>query len=834
MPTPIKRARATRLALCLLLLAVPGFAQDPAPATPAAAGAADASTTPATDAKPATAPTPATAAQLVERLDQVSSRLAEINEYLRKPAPDLAGIAVALPGKAEEARSVLGAVEATDLSQAEIVEVMATRQKLRNLDRIFDKWRQRLKLEVDLLDPWREDLRADAGFLRAAASAPDPDSDAGQTDPLSPALNARLVELADELEATRKPLLKRLDVIVGADVRVGQLQGSLRELQTQLDAARLQRQEQPLAVTAPPLWKVPDKLGPPIRVARQNITTLASGIRDYLDGRGAQLTAFVLILFALLVGAQHLRRSILAKGETEVDELLTHYPGTVTLLVWTIIGPALFLPDMPLGLTLLRGFLAVVLLWQILPVLVAPDEARPVKALLLLAAAFQVQLITLGDDWYGRVVTVVLGLAALLVFRDLARRSAGEPGGRALFRRAIHTVAVAAPFAIAVGLVAEVAGARALSAQAIGGIVFVTLALCALLAADIILRSVLDAWVGGPGARWFRGVRNWPEAVRSWGRRVIRLVLLIALVNGLPTILPILEPLWNGIGRFLGTPVTAGQLNLSLGDVLAFFIGIALALAVARFVRFMLDEDVLPRMPLAMGAASAASRLIYYALVVAGILFALAASGVELSKLTLLVSALGVGIGFGLQNIVNNFVSGLILAFERPVREGDQVTLGTTTGRVDVIGLRATRIRTFDGAEVIVPNASLIAGEVTNWTLSDRARRIEITIGVDYDSNPVRVQELLMEAIRDLPGVAPHPAAMTAFRGFGASSLDFSLLFWTHDIDDRLAVESEARVRVLTALREAGIDIPFPRMDVRVRDEARGAAPGPAPSGPAG
>jgi small-conductance mechanosensitive channel len=452
----------------------------------------------------------------------------------------------------------------------------------------------------------------------------------------------------------------------------------------------------------------------------------------------------------------------------------------------------------------------------------------------MLAAAFQVQVIALGDDWYGRIVTVVLGLAAVLVFRDLARRSAGEPGGRVVFRRAIHAAAVVAPLAIAVGLVAEVAGARALSAQAIGGIVFVTLALCALLAADIILGSVLDAWVGGPGARWFRGVRNWPAAVRSWGRRVIRLVLVIALVNVLPIILPVLEPLWNGIGQFLGTPVTAGELNLSLGDVLWFFIGIAVAFSVARFVRFILDEDVLPRMPLAMGAASAASRLIYYALVVAGILVALAASGLELSKLTLLVSALGVGIGFGLQNVVNNFVSGLILAFERPVREGDQVTLGTTTGRVETIGLRATRIRTAEGAEVIVPNASLIANEVTNWTLSDRARRIEIVIGVDYDTDPVRVQELLMEVLRDLPGVAPQPVPMAVFRGFGASALDFSLLFWTHDVDDRLSVESEARVRVLRALREAGIEIPFPRMDLRVRDGALAAVPGGEPSGPAG
>ena len=204
---------------------------------------------------------------------------------------------------------------------------------------------------------------------------------------------------------------------------------------------------------------------------------------------------------------------------------------------------------------------------------------------------------------------------------------------------------------------------------------------------------------------------------------------------------------------------------------------------------------------------------------------AISFGGVDITNLAILAGALSVGIGFGLQSIVNNFVSGLILAFERPVREGDQITLGQTTGRVDLIGLRATRIRTPDGAEVSVPNASLISGELTNWTLSDRARRIDVTVGVDYASDPVRVEAVLLESIRDLPGLAAHPAATTVFRGFGASALDFSLLLWTSDLDDRLAVESAARVRVLSALRKAGIGIPFPRLDVRLQES--GILPGP-------
>jgi len=823
-------SKTLRLACALLACSALAGASLALPllAGPDKAAEADApASTPAAD--PAAEAAPTGAAGLVQRLDAVSGRLAEINDHLRTPAPDLAGIAVALPGKAKEAEAVLGRAEALEATQEDLVELNATVQKLKNLDRIFDKWRTRLKEEVELLDPWREQLRTDADFLRKVAG---PEGlGAEGADLVSGVIRTRLTTLADGLEATRQPLLKRLDVVVAADVRVGELQNTLRELQGQLDAARLSKQEKPLAITAPPLWKPPEGLRAPADTARQNLNTLVEGARDFIDANPGQLTAAALLFLLLLASVVQLRHSILARGETEADELLTQYPYAVAVLIWIVVAPVVVLPDIPLGIALLRGLVVVVLLWRLVPVLVTPAEARPVKGLLLLSVAFLGQIIFFGDDWYGRVVTVVLGLLALLLFRELARRSRVEPGGRAVFRRAIHGVAVVAPVAVAAGLIAELVGARSLGQQAIGGIVFLTLALCTLLVADIILRSVLDAWVSGPGARWLRGVRNWPDVVRSWGRRLIRLVLLVALVRGLPTFLPMLEPVWKLVGDAMATPLNIGNVGLSLGNVLWFFVGIAIALGVARFVRFALDEDVLSRMPLAMGAASAASRLIYYALVVAGIMFALAASGVELAKLTIVISALSVGIGFGLQNVVNNFVSGLILAFERPVREGDQVTLGQTTGQVESIGLRATRIRTGDGAEVIVPNAILVSGEVTNWTLTDRARRIDITIGVDHDSDPVHVREILLAAVAGLEGVAEKPAPMTAFRGFGASSLDFSLLLWTYDIDDRLSVESEARTRVLAALREAGIHIPFPRMDLRVRDGVPPARPAPPGAG---
>ncbi len=795
-----------RCLVLLLLLPLSGLLW------PNGGGAQEAGTT-----APASAPAepaPITTNELVRRLDEVNARLFQINEYLRKPAPDLAGITVALPDRTREAESVLGGIEDLDATRADTAELVVALQKLRNLERIFSRWRVRLQDEVAVLDPWGEQLRIDSTVLREAAG-----SGEGRDSELPESLRLRVVELADQIDSVRQPLRRRLDVVVGADVKVSQLQTSLRDLAGQIDATRLTRQQQPLARTAPPIWMLPESTRPLRQLLQENLGLMRTGLQDYVAVRPGELTTFIVIFVIACFAMLRLRRSILAPGSeatTASDQLLIRHPIAVVLLIWVLVGPLILLPDLPIALALIRGLIAVVLLWRMMPELVAPDDVRPLRALLLLALGLLLQLGLLADPWFGRVTNILFGLLALGVFRRLAHPDPEPVEARSDLRRITRAFARIAPFAIGIGIVAEVAGARSLGEQAIVGVVFASLILTAFVTADAVLDSVLRAWIGGPGSRSVRAVRNWPDAVRIWGTRVNRLVLLIALLNILPTILPVLEPVWRGFAGLLGTPFTIGSVEMSLGSVLWFVISIVLALLIARFIRFMLDEDVLPRMSLAMGAASAASRLIYYLLVVVGILFALAVSGVELSRLTLVVSALSVGIGFGLQNIVNNFVSGIILAFERPVREGDLVLLGQTTGRVQAIGLRATWIRTLEGAEVVIPNASLISGEVTNWTLSDRNRRIEIRVGVAYASDPQRVQAVLAEALTDLPGLADRPAPVVHFQSFGASSLEFRLLLWTTDSDNLLAVESDARARVLVALRKAGIEIPFNQLDVRL------------------
>jgi len=267
--------------------------------------------------------------------------------------------------------------------------------------------------------------------------------------------------------------------------------------------------------------------------------------------------------------------------------------------------------------------------------------------------------------------------------------------------------------------------------------------------------------------------------------------------------------------------VSFGSVSISVGDL--FFFGITLwgSVLLSRFIRFVLDEEIFPRIRLAHGLSYALSNLIHYAILTVGLLLALATLGFDASKLTVMVGALGVGIGFGLQAIVNNFVSGLILLLERPIKTGDTVQVGQVTGEVKRIGVRSSTVRTAGGAEVIVPNSTLISDSVTNWTLSDRSRRFELQVGVAYGTKPASVLALLKEVAKQHAEVLAHPEPGALFLGFGESSLDFELSAWVGDGGRVGSVKSEVAVALCEAFEAAAIQIPFPQRDLHIVEPAK-------------
>jgi len=270
----------------------------------------------------------------------------------------------------------------------------------------------------------------------------------------------------------------------------------------------------------------------------------------------------------------------------------------------------------------------------------------------------------------------------------------------------------------------------------------------------------------------------------------------------------LLDPLWKqmeSVYRLMSVEVTWGSLSFSLDRVLRFGITLWAAFLLSRLVRFILEEEIYPHLQLARGIPYSASTMVHYTILLVGILLALESSDIDLSKFSILAGAIGVGLGFGLQNILNNFVSGLILLFERPIKVGDMVQIDTNVGKVERIGIRASVILLTNGAELIVPNGNLISNPVTNWTLSNCERLIEIPVNITSKVDPLHVMNILISAAKAHPNVIKNPAPEAPLVTFGAAGLSFKLRAWIDSEEAWMKITSDLSLAINTALARENI-----------------------------
>jgi potassium efflux system protein len=237
----------------------------------------------------------------------------------------------------------------------------------------------------------------------------------------------------------------------------------------------------------------------------------------------------------------------------------------------------------------------------------------------------------------------------------------------------------------------------------------------------------------------------------------------------------------------------------------------------ARNVPALLEIILLQRLPLDRGVRFAIATVTRYAIAGVGVVVAFGTIGIGWSKVQWLIAAMTVGLGFGLQEIFANFISGLILLLERPIRVGDTVTVGDTTGTVTRIRIRATTILDWDRRELVVPNREFITGRLVNWTLSDTVHRMIFPVGVAYGSNTRLVEQALLRVARAEPLVLGDPEPSVLFRGFGDSSLEFELRVFIPDMDDYATIWHRLNMAIDDAFREARIDIAFPQRDLHIR-----------------
>lgn len=343
------------------------------------------------------------------------------------------------------------------------------------------------------------------------------------------------------------------------------------------------------------------------------------------------------------------------------------------------------------------------------------------------------------------------------------------------------------------------------------------------------IRAALNETAGWADRRLRSGrgagaVKDESHAFRFWVGLGVDLVLAIAIAP-VVFILAGVDPsaVRDFVLRaFVGFRV--GGVVISLSDIffaIATFVGI---LTLTRLIQGAMQRGPLAHARIDSGIKNSLTTLLGYVGLVLAAVFGLGVLGLDLSNLALIAGALSVGIGFGLQSIVNNFVSGLILLFERPIKAGDWIVTASGEGIVKKISVRSTEIETFDRAAIIIPNSELIAATVTNWTHKSALGRIRVPVGVSYGSDPEKVREILIKVANDHPLVVRYPEPFIVWNDFGASSLDFELRAFLSDIAKGLQVKTDLRFAIFKAFKENGIEIPFPQQDVYIRSAPEGFA----------
>ena len=685
------------------------------------------------------------------------------------------------------------------------------------------------------LNAWRDDLNGaaapfneDAAELSRRKASWEATRASAEASGLAPALVRRIDTVLEQLALAEKAVSGPIDRQTRLGGRANLVETSIVAGQKSVSAAIAYNDRRLSRVDSPNLWA----LWQDSEASASGFRSVQAGLaaeRRFVEGytaatadRQLRTNVVLLLLLPLLLWLSRRSRKAVSDDPEMLASMRILRRPVSSWIILLMTGVLVFQPDAPVLLHQLALFFALIPVLRLLPPKVygvlGPWPYIATALYLMKELAF----LMLGNALYFRMYMLGVTLLAALLLAWVLWHKRPRPGDAplALARRTVRIVGSVAVVALLVSAVSNAVGNVSLAEMLTGGILDSGYVGLVLYAGASVLASVVRLLLARRALSRFSIVTQHAGPLLHSLTRLLGFGAAAVWVVVVLNEFRIYRPIRDAVTAVLTHPLRFGEISVTLGGVLLFFFSVWLAFWVAKTVRYVLQDEVLPKMSLPRGVGNSVSSLSYYALVIAGLFVALAAAGFEVSQLAFVVGALGVGIGFGLQNVVNNFVSGLILMFERPIQPGDVVEVSGTSGKVREIGMRATTLSTFEGADVVVPNGVLLNEKLINWTLSDMDRRIDVNVGVAYGTDPRKVLELLMAVTTSTDGIATTPEPTVLFVGFGASSLDFSIRAWTNNFGDWVKIRSELTVRVNEALVAAGVEIPFPQQDLHVRTVA--------------
>ncbi|MFK5856322.1 MAG: mechanosensitive ion channel [Bacteroidota bacterium] len=644
-----------------------------------------------------------------------------------------------------------------------------------------------------------------------------------------PTVVNRVVELISQMKVVINNVQNKNDRMLAMLDRTTAQEVGLVEYIDRIDKELVEKKSEVFVQDQLPLYSINYadsanwKFKEPISLFYQTeVVALWKYVNDYIPYFGFQLV----LIIALIIGFSMIKRKLLKTdiiNNTIYEQMLRKIfsRNISAAIILGIFASVLIFPNRP---ELFKDIMILVVTVPLLIIASTLVDKIFNKFLFLFGLIIYLKFVYTifpPENLYSTITMVAVAVIQVYVLWKLAYYFVKNPfKPRLLSNLFVMLIVINLGFAI-IGLMGIFYGTTTLAEVAlrvpvtniIGGIlVFIT---------AIIFDGLIDV---GAGSSYFQKLNFVKLYGNSLRKKLISIVNFIAIVFWISTMLStvnIKRGVIDGVTKFFTDEISVGSASFTLWDIVIFFLVIWLSIIIAKMIRILLEQDILNKFKLGKGVPHTIAMMVRYSIITIGVLLAVTAAGVPVNNLTVLFGAFGVGIGFGLQNIFNNIVSGFILLFERPIQIGDTIEVGQLqlTGVVKSIGIRSSNVRTFDGAEVIVPNGQLISNEVVNWTLSDRRRRIEIIAGVAYGSDTYKVKELLLKVLSDHPDIISNPEPIVLFVEMAESSLNFRMLFWTADSSNWIDIRSDVMFKIYDVLNKEGITIPFPQMDLHLKSD---------------
>jgi potassium efflux system protein len=766
-------------------------------------------------ASPTPSPTPIQAVPL----HQIAEQAEELDRQIRKTSENL------IPAPDRQVENLKVKEQADEISRrARQLEDLLTgspnRMQLQQEDRYWKALEKEYAAKRKLLTVRAADIEEGMQWLDKEQARWEATSEQVREAAGLEVVAGRVEQEVDAIHKLRSEAQDRLNLILTLQNRISEQDRELSAVLRKLDEAHERLHDSLFERGSRPLWQdrqpqLPDQ--PLSKVIQLSASHGFTGTREFLRGQKPLLLGMVAIYVLALPIAFRLRNYAASedKRDVSIDGIqifLRPFSAAMLVAFLPVIG---MLASAPTGVSFVICLLSVAPVLRLLPGLVPAAMRKVVYVLCVFYMSVWAHQVLQFGSAFGRELFAFIIFLALVVFIWLTRPSRLKIQlGSAWRLRLLFALNTIGLCLLAVSVIANVIGFVSL-AQVLGvGALFSAFAFALIYT---MIRVLLLGVTIAVSSAWFQSLPDVQAGViERWASRLLVFFACFLWLDVDLYLFTVRSEVVSTLQSMLQHPISFGKSQVTLGGTLNLFLFLFFGYAIAKIASFILGKILLPKLSLRGGMAYAISRFTYYVLLGALFLAGLASTGLELNKFTVITGALGLGVGFGLQNIVNNFASGLIILFERPIRIGDTVEISGTSGIVRRIGARSCTVLTVQGAEVILPNSTLLSNQVTNWTLSSTRRLVEIPVRISYGTDPALVLKLLMEIATSNPHVLAHPRPETLFLEFGESSLNVELRFWAAQ-SVWFELKSQISMAILESFRNAGIEIPYPQRDLHVR-----------------